>query len=67
GLSMFLSTVFAWVIMNNWLQGFAYRISIPWWIFLIAGICNLILALITISFHAVKAASMNPTKSLKSE
>jgi putative ABC transport system permease protein len=67
GLSMFLSTVFAWTIMNNWLQGFAYRISIPWWVFVIAGICNLTLALLTICYHSIKAAFSNPTKSLRSE
>ncbi len=67
GLSLILATVLAWVIMNLWLQGFAYRISIPWWVFVVAGLCNLILALLTIGYHAIKAATMNPTKSLKAE
>jgi putative ABC transport system permease protein len=53
--------------MNNWLQGFAYRISIPWWVFAIAGICNLILALTTICFHTIKAAMKNPVVSLRAE
>jgi putative ABC transport system permease protein len=66
-VALILATVFAWVIMNNWLQGFAYRISIPWWVFVIAGICNLVLALITICYHAIKAAMMNPTDSLRAE
>ena len=66
-LALLLATALAWFIMNKWLQGFAYRISIPWWIFFLAGIANLVLAFITISFHAVKAATANPTESLRSE
>jgi putative ABC transport system permease protein len=66
-LALILATALAWFIMNKWLQGFAYRISIPWWIFFLAGISNLTLAFITISFHAVKAATTNPTKSLRAE
>ncbi len=57
----------AWYFMNNWLQDFAYRISMPWWIFLAAGIIATIIALFTIGFQAVKAAISNPVKSLRTE
>jgi putative ABC transport system permease protein len=57
----------AWYAMNNWLQDFAYRINIPWWIFIAALIMAAIIAFITISLQAVKAASANPVKSLRTE
>lgn len=66
-VALIMATAITWFIMTNWLQGFAYRISIPWWIFPLAGICNLGLALLTISYHAVKAALANPVESLRSE
>jgi len=53
--------------MHNWLQDFAYRISMPWWIFILAGIIAAMVALITISFQAIKAAISNPVKSLRTE
>ncbi|HMH32021.1 MAG TPA: ABC transporter permease [Puia sp.] len=55
----------AWLSMNSWLQSFAYRISIKWWVFLAAGLVTAITALLTISFQAIRAANMNPVKSLK--
>ena len=57
----------AWWFMEKWLQDFAYRITMPWWIFLCAGIAAAMIALITISFQAVKAATANPVKSLRTE
>lgn len=57
----------AWWAMNNWLQGFAYRINISGWVFLIAGAAALIIALITVSYQAIKAAMANPVKSLRTE
>ncbi len=57
----------AWYAMHNWLQDFAYRISMPWWIFIVAGILAAVVALVTISFQAIKAALSNPVKSLRSE
>ncbi|HWB26906.1 MAG TPA: ABC transporter permease [Chitinophagaceae bacterium] len=57
----------AWWLMYNWLQGFAYRITISWWVFGIAGILAVIIALGAISFQAIKAALANPVKSLRSE
>jgi putative ABC transport system permease protein len=57
----------AWYVMHNWLQDFAYRIGISWWIFFAAGLLAILIALITISFQAIKAAIANPVKSLRTE
>jgi ABC-type antimicrobial peptide transport system permease subunit len=57
----------AWWIMQNWLQDYAYRIQISWWIFLAAGFLAILIALITVSFQAIKAAIANPVKSLRTE
>ncbi|WP_246113188.1 ABC transporter permease [Segetibacter aerophilus] len=57
----------AWYAMHNWLQDFAYRINIPWWVFIVAGILAATIAFITISSQAIKAAVSNPVKSLRSE
>jgi len=57
----------AWYAMNTWLQDFAYRTSISWWVFLMAGLLSAIIALGTIIFQAIKAALSNPVKSLRTE
>ncbi|HTS42750.1 MAG TPA: ABC transporter permease [Puia sp.] len=57
----------AWWAMNKWLQSFAYRINISWWIFFVAGLTALLIALITVSFQAIKAAMNNPVKNLRTE
>lgn len=57
----------AWWAMNQWLKSFAYRVDISWWIFAIAALAALIIALLTVSWQAVKAALANPVKSLRSE
>jgi putative ABC transport system permease protein len=57
----------AWMVMNQWLEDFAYRIDISWWIFLVAGLLSLFIALITVSSQAVKAAMANPVKNLRTE
>ncbi|MDB4922412.1 ABC transporter permease [Mucilaginibacter sp.] len=57
----------AWFVMYNWLQDFAYRISIQWWIFIVAGILSILIAFFTVSFQSIKAAVTNPVKSLRSE
>ncbi len=66
-ISSLIAFPVAWWAMNKWLLDFAYRTSISWWIFLIAGTLALLIALLTISFQAVKAGLMNPAKSLKTE
>jgi putative ABC transport system permease protein len=57
----------AWWFMNNWLQDYQYRTTIHWWMFALAGLSALLIALITVSFQAIKAAIANPVKSLRSE
>jgi putative ABC transport system permease protein len=62
-----IATPVAWYFMSKWLQDFAYRININWWIFLVTGVLALIIALITVGFQAIKAAVANPVKSLRTE
>ena len=57
----------AWWAMHSWLQNFAYRVNISWWIFLLAGLIAAFIAMFTISFQSIKAAIANPVKSLRSE
>jgi putative ABC transport system permease protein len=57
----------AWFAMHNWLQDFAYRINIHWWVFIIAAIAAAFIALITVGMQAIKAATANPAKSLRTE
>jgi putative ABC transport system permease protein len=66
-ISFFIAAPVAWYFMYKWLQDFAYRIDIQWWVFVAAGILAMIVAIATISFQAVKAALSNPVKSLRSE
>jgi putative ABC transport system permease protein len=66
-ISFFIATPVAWFFMHQWLEDFAYRINISWWIFAAAGVTAVFIALITISFQAVKAAIANPVKSLRTE
>jgi putative ABC transport system permease protein len=66
-ISLLIASPVAWYFMNKWLQDFAYRINISWWIFILAGVLTILIALITVSFQAVKAAMANPVKSLRSE
>ena len=62
-----LAIPLAWWAMNKWLEDFAYRINVGWWIFLAAGVIALLIALITVSSQAIKAAIANPVKSLRTE
>ena len=57
----------AWWAMNKWLQDFAYRVNMGWWIFFIAGAVAILIALLTVCFQAIKAAMANPVKSLRTE
>jgi putative ABC transport system permease protein len=66
-IALVMATPIAWWTMNKWLQDFAYRINVSWWIFLLAGLTALVIALVTICFQAIKAAIANPVKSLRSE
>jgi ABC-type antimicrobial peptide transport system permease subunit len=62
-----IATPIAWYYMHQWLQDYAYRINISWWLFAAGGLVAIIIALATISFQAVKAAIANPVKSLRTE
>jgi putative ABC transport system permease protein len=66
-LAIVLATPVGWYFMDRWLQDFAYRISIGWWIFPLAGAIALLIAVLTISFQAIKAALANPVKNLRTE
>ena len=66
-LSAIVAFPLAWWAMNTWLDDFAYRISITWWVFILAGASALLIAFGTISFQAIKAAIANPVKSLRTE
>ncbi|HVU58670.1 MAG TPA: ABC transporter permease [Puia sp.] len=62
-----IATPVAWFFMHRWLQDYPYRIAISWWIFLLAGLGATVIALVTISFKAIRAAVANPVKSLRTE
>nr|WP_255651144.1 ABC transporter permease [Cesiribacter sp. SM1] len=66
-IALLIASPVAWYFMNGWLQDFAYRIDIGWYVFLIAGVAAVSIALITVGFHALKAATSNPVKNLRTE
>ena len=66
-ISIIIACPIAWYAMNKWLQNFAYRIDITWWVFALAGIFALLIALLTVSFQSYKAASKNPVEALRYE
>jgi ABC-type antimicrobial peptide transport system permease subunit len=66
-IAFVIATPIAWYFMHQWLQDYAYRIDVSWMIFLVSGIIAIVIALMTISFQAIKAAMANPVKSLRSE
>jgi putative ABC transport system permease protein len=66
-ISLLIAFPLAWFAMNKWLQDFAYRIAIGWWVFALAGVIALVITFATVSFQAVKAALANPVDSLRSE
>ena len=55
------------VAMDRWLQDFAYRVDVPWWIFVVAGLTALVIAWLTVSYQSVKSALTNPVESLRYE
>lgn len=66
-IAILVATPVAWFGMNKWLEGFAYQVPVHWWVFFVSGVLAVIVALVTISFQAIKAAMMNPVNSLKNE
>ena len=66
-VSIVIASPLAWYGMHQWLQDFAYKIDIQWWVFVLAGTLAMLIAFVTVSFQSVKAALMNPMKSLRTE
>ena len=66
-VAFLIATPLAWWAMNKWLEDFVYRINISWWIFIIAGVLAMLVALVTISMQAIRAALANPVKNLRAE
>jgi putative ABC transport system permease protein len=66
-IALILAVPIAWYAMNEWLQDFVYRITISWWVFLVAAVIALLIAMLTISSQAIKAAMSNPVKNLRTE
>ena len=66
-IAVVIASPLAWWLMNKWLEDFAYKVAISWWIFILAGVIALAIALLTVSFQAVKAGIANPVKSLRTE
>jgi putative ABC transport system permease protein len=66
-ISILIASPLAWYLMTKWLQDFAYRINIQWWVLVLAGVAALFIAFITVSFQSIKAAIANPVDSLKNE
>jgi putative ABC transport system permease protein len=66
-IALIIASPIAWWAMSKWLQDFAYRVNISWWVFVIAGIIALLIAVLTVSSQAIKAAIANPVKSLRIE
>ena len=68
---VFIATLIAipivWYGMNKWLEDFAYRINISWWVFIVAGVLTLLVAILTVGIQAIKAAIANPVRSLRTE
>lgn len=66
-VAILIASPLAWYAMNRWLADFAYRIEMEWWMFALAGLVAVAVALLTVSFQAIKAAVANPVESLKAE
>lgn len=66
-ISFFVAAPVAWWSMDQWLQGYSYRVSIQWWVFLLAGLLSVTIALLTVSYQSIKAAIADPVKSLRAE
>ncbi len=66
-IAILIATPFSWYAMSEWLSEYAYKIDVQWWVFALSGIMALTIALLTVSFHAIKSANANPVKSLRTE
>jgi ABC-type antimicrobial peptide transport system permease subunit len=66
-ISFLLASPIAWWFMHNWLKDYPYRVTIEWWIFVFAAGLSILIAMLTVSYHAIRAATANPVKSLRTE
>ena len=66
-IAFLIATPIAWWGMNKWLEAFAYKVTLSWWMFALAGVLSLGIAILTVSFQAIRAAVANPVKTLRSE
>ncbi|HEX5153780.1 MAG TPA: FtsX-like permease family protein [Parafilimonas sp.] len=66
-IAFLIAAPLGWWMMNTWLQNYAYRVKVEWWVFVIAGVAALLITMITVSFQSIKAALANPVKSLRTE
>ncbi|MCW3118767.1 MAG: macrolide export ATP-binding/permease protein MacB, partial [Chitinophagaceae bacterium] len=66
-VSFVIASPVAWYFMHKWLEGFAYKVGIGWWVFVLSGVLAFTIALFTISFQAIRAAMANPVRSLRTE
>src|SRR6266540_1104575 len=66
-LAFFIAFPVAWYVMSNWLRSYAYKIDIGWWMFALAGLLTVCIAMLTVSYQSIKAAVANPVKSLRTE
>ncbi len=62
-----IASPIAWYALQQWLAGFAYRVAVPWWVFVLAGLTATFIAMLTVSFQSIRAATTNPVESLRSE
>ena len=67
GVALLLAVPVSWYVMNDWIQSFAFRINIQWWIFALGGAVLLLIALLTVSYQTLRVATTNPAKSLRTE
>ena len=66
-IAVVIASPVAWYFMNSWLKNFAYQVTIQWWVFVVTGFIAVLIALLTVSYQAIRAALTNPVKSLKTE
>ena len=66
-IAFLIAVPIGWWAMNKWLQNYAYRVNVQWWVFAIAGIAAVLITICTVSFQSIKAAIANPVKSLRTE
>ena len=66
-ISLLIASPLAWYFMEKFLEKYTYRVTISWWVFVIAGLVSILIALLTVSYQSIRAALRNPVKSLRSE